>query len=162
VISKSSPPDPWRNGSASDSRSEGCVFDSRRVQTPEPNRILFLQFLPFGERAYQFFCSADSSSSTGHSISDLDLTHTNGNESDSSCYLVHTHHSRAQKYLLRKREGSQRRPEAMAMDPSSAAAQVRRSEEEAEAFFRAAPPLRDRDRVAADLADFVARHSAGK
>ncbi|CAK9178729.1 unnamed protein product [Ilex paraguariensis] len=24
--------DPWRNGSASDSRSEGCVFDSRRVQ----------------------------------------------------------------------------------------------------------------------------------
>ncbi|KAG5036093.1 hypothetical protein JHK87_011003 [Glycine soja] len=26
--------DPWRNGSASDSRSEGCVFDSRRVQTP--------------------------------------------------------------------------------------------------------------------------------
>ncbi len=23
--------DPWRNGSASDSRSEGCVFDSRRV-----------------------------------------------------------------------------------------------------------------------------------
>ncbi len=26
------PQDPWRNGSASDSRSEGCVFDSRRVQ----------------------------------------------------------------------------------------------------------------------------------
>ena len=26
--------DPWRNGSASDSRSEGCVFDSRRVQNP--------------------------------------------------------------------------------------------------------------------------------
>ena len=25
--------DPWRNGSASDSRSEGCVFDSRRVQS---------------------------------------------------------------------------------------------------------------------------------
>ncbi|RXH97149.1 hypothetical protein DVH24_035817 [Malus domestica] len=24
--------DPWRNGSASDSRSEGCVFDSRRAQ----------------------------------------------------------------------------------------------------------------------------------
>ena len=23
--------DPWRNGSAFDSRSEGCVFDSRRV-----------------------------------------------------------------------------------------------------------------------------------
>ncbi|KAL4378992.1 hypothetical protein GQ457_02G009620 [Hibiscus cannabinus] len=28
--------DPWRNGSASDSRSEGCVFDSRRVQIPDP------------------------------------------------------------------------------------------------------------------------------
>ena len=28
--------DPWRNGSASDSRSEGCVFDSRRVQNPGP------------------------------------------------------------------------------------------------------------------------------
>ncbi|CAJ1963130.1 unnamed protein product [Sphenostylis stenocarpa] len=27
---QSSPVDPWRNGSASDSRSEGCVFDSRR------------------------------------------------------------------------------------------------------------------------------------
>ncbi len=27
--------DPWRNGSASDSRSEGCVFDSRRVQNPD-------------------------------------------------------------------------------------------------------------------------------
>ena len=25
--------DPWRNGSASDSRSEGCVFESRRGQT---------------------------------------------------------------------------------------------------------------------------------
>ncbi|KAK3122847.1 hypothetical protein QOZ80_8AG0619200 [Eleusine coracana subsp. coracana] len=48
----------------------------------------------------------------------------------------------------------------MAVDPSSAA-QARRSEEEAEAFFHAAPPLRDRDRVAADLADFVSRHSAG-
>ncbi|TYH02371.1 hypothetical protein ES288_A09G135700v1 [Gossypium darwinii] len=24
--------DPWRNGKASDSRSDGCVFDSRRVQ----------------------------------------------------------------------------------------------------------------------------------
>ena len=23
--------DPWRNGGASDSRSKGCVFDSRRV-----------------------------------------------------------------------------------------------------------------------------------
>ena len=37
----------WRNGSASDSRSEGCVFESRRGQN-----ILFLQkmdnfFLPF-------------------------------------------------------------------------------------------------------------------
>ena len=28
---------PWRNGSASDSRSEGCVFESRRVQ----NLVLF-------------------------------------------------------------------------------------------------------------------------
>jgi hypothetical protein len=26
---------PWHNGSASDSSSEGCMFDSRRVQTPE-------------------------------------------------------------------------------------------------------------------------------
>jgi hypothetical protein len=25
--------DLWRNGSASDSRSEGCVFDSRQVQS---------------------------------------------------------------------------------------------------------------------------------
>ena len=25
-------PTPWRNGSASDSRSEGCVFESRRGQ----------------------------------------------------------------------------------------------------------------------------------
>ncbi len=35
--------DPWRNGSASDSRSEGCVFDSRRVQNPdyELSRALF-------------------------------------------------------------------------------------------------------------------------
>jgi hypothetical protein len=32
--------DPWRNGSASDSRSEGCVFDSRRVQ----NFCLFFFF----------------------------------------------------------------------------------------------------------------------
>jgi hypothetical protein len=37
-------PDPWRNGSASDSRSEGCVFDSRRVQTPDPNPVLFFIF----------------------------------------------------------------------------------------------------------------------
>ena len=34
--------DPWRNGSASDSRSEGCVFDSRRVQFP----VLFKKFRP--------------------------------------------------------------------------------------------------------------------
>ncbi|KAF0897697.1 hypothetical protein E2562_000413 [Oryza meyeriana var. granulata] len=37
----------------------------------------------------------------------------------------------------------------MAADPSG----------EAAAFFRAAPPLRDRDRVAGELAGFVARHS---
>ena len=30
---------PWRNGSASDSRSEGCVFKSRRGQT---EKIFFL------------------------------------------------------------------------------------------------------------------------
>ena len=34
--------DPWRNGSASDSRSEGCVFDSRRVQFYHP-----LYLVPF-------------------------------------------------------------------------------------------------------------------
>ena len=28
-----SPGTPWRNGSASDSRSEGCVFESRRGHT---------------------------------------------------------------------------------------------------------------------------------
>jgi hypothetical protein len=53
----------------------------------------------------------------------------------------------------------------MEVDPSiavEAEAAARRSEEAAEAFFRAAPPLRDRDRVAASVADFVARHSAGK
>jgi phosphopantothenate-cysteine ligase len=53
----------------------------------------------------------------------------------------------------------------MAVDPSIAAqaeAAARRSEEAAEAFFRAAPPLRDRDSVAATLNDFVVRHSAGK
>jgi len=54
----------------------------------------------------------------------------------------------------------------MAVDPSIAAAEAeaaaRRSEEAAEAFFRAAPPLRDRDRISASVADFVARHSAGK
>ncbi|WVZ79714.1 hypothetical protein U9M48_027263 [Paspalum notatum var. saurae] len=46
----------------------------------------------------------------------------------------------------------------MAVDPSVAAS---RSEEAAEAFFHAAPPLHDRDLVAGSLADFVARHSAG-
>ncbi|XP_062192354.1 phosphopantothenate--cysteine ligase 2-like [Phragmites australis] len=51
----------------------------------------------------------------------------------------------------------------MAVDPSSAAqAATRRSEEETAAFFRSAPPLRDRDRVGASIADFVARHSAGR
>ncbi|KAM0834898.1 hypothetical protein ACQ4PT_063299 [Festuca glaucescens] len=44
------------------------------------------------------------------------------------------------------------------MDPTSAAAH-RSSEDEAAAFFRAAPPLRERDAVAASLAGFVARHS---
>lgn len=39
--------DPWRNGSASDSRSEGCVFDSRRVQ-------VFSNF--FGLNFRVFFC----------------------------------------------------------------------------------------------------------
>ncbi|RDX60469.1 hypothetical protein CR513_61387, partial [Mucuna pruriens] len=38
--------DPWRNGSASDSRSEGCVFDSRRVQTFEG--ILIFHFVSTG------------------------------------------------------------------------------------------------------------------
>ncbi|XP_062195161.1 phosphopantothenate--cysteine ligase 2-like [Phragmites australis] len=42
----------------------------------------------------------------------------------------------------------------MDVDPNSAA-------QEAAAFFRAAPPLRDRGRVAASLAAFVARHSTG-
>ena len=42
-------PDPWRNGSASDSRSEGCVFDSRRVQYPGPIRI------PFSFSCFSFF-----------------------------------------------------------------------------------------------------------
>ena len=35
---------PWRNGSASDSRSEGCVFESRRGQQ------LFLVFFPISKR----------------------------------------------------------------------------------------------------------------
>lgn len=43
-------------------------------------------------------------------------------------------------------------PPAMAADPTTGGG-------EAESFFRAAPPLRDQDRVAGDLADFVARHS---
>lgn len=43
-------------------------------------------------------------------------------------------------------------PAAMAADPTTGGG-------EAESFFRAAPPLRDQDRVAGDLADFVARHS---
>ena len=37
--------DPWRNGSASDSRSEGCVFDSRRVQFPAVVFVLGSSFL---------------------------------------------------------------------------------------------------------------------
>ena len=32
VISQRNNWTPWRNGSASDSRSEGCVFESRRGQ----------------------------------------------------------------------------------------------------------------------------------
>ena len=47
---------------------------------------------------------------------------------------------------------------AAAVDPTSAAAH-QRFEDEAAAFFRAAPPLRDRDAVAASLAGFIARHS---
>ncbi|KAL5229715.1 hypothetical protein ABZP36_028491 [Zizania latifolia] len=45
----------------------------------------------------------------------------------------------------------------MAADPSGASG--RSSEDEVAAFFRAAPPLRDRDRVAGELAEFVDRHS---
>ena len=33
IASNISPGTPWRNGSASDSRSEGCVFESRRGHT---------------------------------------------------------------------------------------------------------------------------------
>ena len=42
--------DPWRNGSASDSRSEGCVFDVRRVQNPECilQSLNFLFLWPLG------------------------------------------------------------------------------------------------------------------
>ena len=35
---------PWRNGSASDSRSEGCVFESRRGQ----RNLIFFFFLVLG------------------------------------------------------------------------------------------------------------------
>lgn len=55
-------------------------------------------------------------------------------------------------------------PPAMAADPTTGgggAAGRSPEDEVAESFFRAAPPLRDRDRVAGDLAAFVARH-AGK
>ena len=41
--------DPWRNGSASDSRSEGCVFDSRRVQIPRNIATVGITFLPLPE-----------------------------------------------------------------------------------------------------------------
>ena len=49
--------DPWRNGSASDSRSEGCVFDSRRVHFYE---IFFLFFFlyPLLFSFFSFFSSA--------------------------------------------------------------------------------------------------------
>ena len=36
---------PWRNGSASDSRSEGCVFESRRGQVMFYPRIAWLSRL---------------------------------------------------------------------------------------------------------------------
>ena len=35
---------PWRNGSASDSRSEGCVFESRRGQQFQ-SRLFFYLFI---------------------------------------------------------------------------------------------------------------------
>ena len=44
---------PWRNGSASDSRSEGCVFESRRGQINfliiryNVDKIIFLQLKRF-------------------------------------------------------------------------------------------------------------------
>ncbi|XP_052166085.1 phosphopantothenate--cysteine ligase 2 [Oryza glaberrima] len=50
----------------------------------------------------------------------------------------------------------------MAADPTTGgggAAGRSPEDEVAESFFRAAPPLRDRDRVAGDLAAFVARHA---
>ena len=36
---------PWRNGSASDSRSEGCVFKSRRGQKRRSKALKKLTFL---------------------------------------------------------------------------------------------------------------------
>ena len=38
---------PWRNGSASDSRSEGCVFKSRRGHSFSPSNLLFDEFFMF-------------------------------------------------------------------------------------------------------------------
>ena len=55
-------PDPWRNGSASDSRSEGCVFDSRRVQNPDPTGI------PFSPSGYFFFSITTSKRPTAQPI----------------------------------------------------------------------------------------------
>ena len=43
---------PWRNGSASDSRSEGCVFESRRGQLPFSFYKLVKQLL-VGNRKYK-------------------------------------------------------------------------------------------------------------
>mgnify|MGYP007117646584 CR=1 FL=1 len=34
--------DPWRNGGASDSRSKGCVFDSRRVHLYMPRSCVVM------------------------------------------------------------------------------------------------------------------------
>ena len=49
--------DPWRNGSASDSRSEGCVFDSRRVQIPHPHYFFFWIFFPFSSDPGSKICN---------------------------------------------------------------------------------------------------------
>ena len=38
---------PWRNGSASDSRSEGCVFKSRRGHSFSPSNLLFDEFFMY-------------------------------------------------------------------------------------------------------------------
>lgn len=38
---------PWRNGSASDSRSEGCVFKSRRGHSFSPSNLLFDDFFMY-------------------------------------------------------------------------------------------------------------------